>query len=133
MKNLVKNFRSFLVESHHEGASTCCNDQIDESGNCMACGQPAEMDTIEDSSLDDADVYGDPSFESKKPSRKAVLKAADEKYPNLTAGKMKGSLKKMKGDDFKQKAEKYFGWADEPEAAAAAFIRKATKKEPRDI
>ena len=46
---------------------------------------------------------------------------------------MKKSLKKMAGKDFKEKAEKNFSWADNPKAAAAAFMRKATKKEPKDI
>lgn len=75
----------------------------------------------------------DPTFEAKKPNRKAVLKAAEEKYPKRSAKEMKKTLGKMKATDFKQKAEKYFGWADDPEAAAAAFIRKATKKEPKDV
>ena len=64
---------------------------------------------------------------------KEVLKDADEKYPNLKKGSMKKGLSKMKGKDFKEKAKKNFGWADKPEAAAAAYMRKATGKEPRDL
>lgn len=69
----------------------------------------------------------------KEKTRKEVLKDADEKYPNLKPASMKKGLEKMKGKDFKEKAKKNFGWADKPEAAAAAYMRKATGKEPRDI
>jgi hypothetical protein len=72
-------------------------------------------------------------YEAKQKSRKEVLKDADEKYPNLKKGSMKKGLSKMKGKDFKEKAKKNFGWADKPEAAAAAYMRKATGKEPRDL
>ena len=71
--------------------------------------------------------------EAKKKSRKEVLADADEKYPNLKPESMKKGLSHMKGKDFKEKAKKNFGWADKPEAAAAAYMRKATGKEPRDI
>lgn len=70
---------------------------------------------------------------AKKPARKEVMKAANAKFPNLEPKSMKKGLSKMKGDTFKAKAKKNFGWADKPEAAAAAYIRKATGKEPRDI
>jgi hypothetical protein len=69
----------------------------------------------------------------EKTSRKEVLKDADEKYPNLKKASMKKGLSNMKGKDFKEKAKKNFAWADKPEAAAAAYMRKATGKEPRDI
>ena len=71
--------------------------------------------------------------EAKKKSRKEVMADAKEKYPNLKPASMKKGLKKMKGEDFKEKAKKNFGWADNPEAAAAAYMRKATGKEPKDI
>lgn len=71
--------------------------------------------------------------EAKKKSRKEVMADAKEKYPNLKPGSMKKGLSHMKGKDFKEKAKKNFGWADKPEAAAAAYIRKATGKEPRDV
>ena len=86
MKNLVKNFNSFMFEKFNK--SECCG---------------------------------------------SAIKAAEEKYPKRSAKEMKKTLGKMKASDFKQKAKKYFGWADDPEAAAAAFIRKATKKEPKDV
>lgn len=69
----------------------------------------------------------------EKKSRKEVLKDAKEKYPNLKPGSMKKGLEKMKGKDFSDKAKKNFGWADNPAAAAAAYIRKATGKEPKDV
>lgn len=71
--------------------------------------------------------------EAKKKSRKEVMADAKEKYPNLKPGSMKKGLSHMKGKDFKEKAKKNFGWAENPEAAAAAYIRKATGKEPRDV
>jgi hypothetical protein len=136
MKNLVKNFNTFINEGYHfaDKKSNCCGAEIiEEDSTCSDCGQMAEMNYLESSDLDDSDLYGDiVSFESKKSGRKAVLKAASEKYPNLSPSKMKKTLGKMKDSDFKEKAKKYFSWADDPEAAAAAFIRKATGKEPRN-
>jgi hypothetical protein len=128
MKNLVKNFNSFIFEKVNK--SECCGAAI-KSDCCEECGMPVEIDAhdLENSGED----MIDPTFEAKKPNRKAVLKAAEEKYPKRSAKEMKKTLGKMKATDFKQKAEKYFGWADDPEAAAAAFIRKATKKEPKDV
>lgn len=75
----------------------------------------------------------EPKEKSEKPSRTEVLKTAKEKFPNLKPAAMKKGLSNMKGKDFKTKAKKNFGWADSPSAAAAAYIRKATGKEPRDI
>lgn len=134
MKNLVKNFRTFINEGYEVGKkSNCCEAEILEDSTCADCGQMVEMEYLESSDLDDSELYGDVAFEAKKPSRKAVLKAAAEKYPQLSQAQMKKTLGKMKGEDFVKKAKKYFGWADDPEAAAAAFIRKATGKEPRDV
>ena len=67
--------------------------------------------------------------------RAEVLKDAGKKYPNLSKGKMKEMLKDQEkgAKDFDKKAKKYFGWAKDPAAAAAAFIRKATGKEPKDL
>lgn len=132
MKNLVKNFRAFINESIER--SKCCSAEIVD-GKCLDCGEEAESKmefTDSMDGLDSPEGTVDLTLESKKPNRKSVLKAADEKYPNLSAKDMKKTLGKMKGSDFKSKAKKYFGWADDPEAAAASFIRKATKKEPRD-
>ena len=97
-----------------------------------------------DSVLDDEPSYD--GFESKRvmrcsdfiileKKRAEVLKDADKKFPNLKKAEMKKMLKDQeKGSkDFKQKSKKYFGWAKDPEAAAAAFIRKATGKEPKDL
>lgn len=128
MKNLIKNFGSFIGEKLNK--SECCGAKISE-GTCEDCGKPAGLDSHEIEGDSEYDV--DPTFESKKPNRKTVLKTAEEKYPKRSAKEMKKTLGKMKGSDFKQKAEKYFGWADDPEAAAASFIRKATKKEPKDV
>ena len=66
--------------------------------------------------------------------RTEVMKEANKKYPNLSKAEMQKMLKDQKAGakDFKTKAKKYFGWAKDPEAAAAAFIRKATGKEPKD-
>jgi hypothetical protein len=66
--------------------------------------------------------------------RAEVMKDADKKYPNLSKSEMKKMLKDQEAGakDFKTKAKKYFGWAKDPEAAAAAFIRKASGKEPKD-
>ena len=96
-----------------------------------------------DSVLDEPSYDG---FESKRvmkcsdfiileKKREEVLKDADKKFPNLKKAEMKKMLKDQeKGSkDFKQKSKKYFGWAKDPEAAAAAFIRKATGKEPKDL
>jgi hypothetical protein len=128
MKNLVKNFNSFINEKLRR--SDCCGAKVVE-GVCESCGVMIDLD---DESLDgDSEDLIDPTFEAKKPNRKAVLKAAEEKYPNRSAESMQKSLKKMPGKDFKEKAKKNFDWADDPNAAAAAFIRKATKKEPRDV
>jgi hypothetical protein len=69
---------------------------------------------------------------SEKPNRKEVLKTAKEKFPNLKPDSMKKGLSNMKGKDFKAKTKKNFGWAESPSAAAAAYIRKATGKEPKD-
>ena len=127
MKNSVKNFNSFIGEKFN--LSNCCGAKVN-SGSCEECGELVEsgVNYLEG---EEEDLI-DPTFESKKPNRKAVLKAAEEKYPKRSAKEMKKTLGKIKGSDFKDKAEKYFGWADDPEAAAASFIRKATKKEPRD-
>lgn len=125
MKNLVKNFSLFVTEKGNR--TQCCGAKIID-GQCEDCGHPIESYTDMIQS-DDEDL----TLEAKKPNRKEVLKAADEKYPNRSPKEMKKSLGKMKGSDFKQKAKKYFGWADDPEAAAASFIRKATKKEPKDV
>jgi hypothetical protein len=128
MKNLVKNFNSFINEKLRR--SDCCGAKVSE-GICESCGTVVELDTNQ---MDgDSEDLIDPTFEAKKPGRKAVLKAAEEKYPNRSAESMKKSLKKMDGKDFKEKAKKNFDWADDPNAAAAAFIRKATKKEPKDV
>ena len=97
-----------------------------------------------DSVLDDEPSYD--GFESKRvmrcsdfiileKKREEVLKDADKKFPNLKKAEMKKMLKDQEkgAKDFKQKSKKYFGWAKDPEAAAAAFIRKATGKEPKDL
>ena len=125
MKNLVKSFNLFIKEGLDK--STCCGAKVIE-GCCKECGESVDANEIESGTED----LIDPTFESKKPNRKDVLKAANKKYPGKSPKEMKKSLEKMKGSDFKSKAEKYFGWADDPEAAAASFIRKATKKEPKD-
>lgn len=67
--------------------------------------------------------------------RTEVLKDAGKKYPNLSKAKMKEMLKDQEkgAKDFDKKAKKYFSWAKDPAAAAAAFIRKATGKEPKDL
>ena len=125
MKNLVKNFNLFITEKTN--LTQCCGAKIID-GQCEDCGHSIESDA-DMIQPDDADF----TLESKKPNRKEVLKAAEKKYPNRSPKEMKKSLGKMKGSDFKEKAKKYFGWADDPEAAAASFIRKATKKEPKDV
>jgi len=96
-----------------------------------------------DSVLDEPEYDG---YESKRvlrcsdfiileKKRAEVLKDADKKYPNLSKGKMKEILKDQEkgAKDFDKKAKKYFSWAKDPSAAAAAFIRKATGKEPKDL
>jgi hypothetical protein len=129
VKNIIKNFGQFINESNgtDERLSTCCGAAVNEDSTCAACGESA-MAEFNDL-MDDDDLYA----AEAKMSRKSVLKAADKKYPNLEPASMKKTLAKMKDGDFKAKAEKYFGWADDPEAAAAAFIRKAAHKEPSDI
>jgi len=97
-----------------------------------------------DSVVDDEPPYD--GFESRRvmkcsdfiileKKRAEVLKDADKKFPNLKKAEMKKMLKDQEAGskDFKQKSKKYFGWAKDPEAAAAAFIRKATGKEPKDL
>jgi hypothetical protein len=97
-----------------------------------------------DSVIDDESSYD--GFESKRvmkcsdfiileKKREEVLKDANKKFPNLKKAEMKKMLKDQEkgAKDFKQKSKKYFGWAKDPEAAAAAFIRKATGKEPKDL
>jgi hypothetical protein len=97
-----------------------------------------------DSIIDDEPSYD--GFESKRvlkcsdfilleKKREEVIKAADKKFPNLKKAEMKKMLKDQEkgAKDFKTKSKKYFGWANDPEAAAAAFIRKATGKEPKDL
>jgi hypothetical protein len=125
MKNLVKNFNLFINETSNR--TQCCGAKV-KDGSCSECGEPIENEMDMLGSGDEPDL----TLEAKSPSRKDVLKSADKKYPNRSAKEMKKSLGKMKASSFKDKAEKYFGWADDPEAAAASFIRKATKKEPKD-
>jgi hypothetical protein len=97
-----------------------------------------------DSVVDDEPSYN--GFESRRvmkcsdfiileKKRAEVLKDADKKFPNLKKAEMKKMLRDQEAGskDFKQKSKKYFGWAKDPEAAAAAFIRKATGKEPKDL
>lgn len=86
---------------------------------------------IED--LNSVNINDDSVFEKKEKSRSQVLKDASAKYPNISQKGAKAGLTKMKGKDFKDKVKKNFKWADRPEAAAAAYIRKATKKEPKDV
>lgn len=74
-----------------------------------------------------------PLNEKNEKTRKEVLKDAEKKFPNISAKGAKAGLAKMKGKDFKEKAKKNFGWAKNPAAAEAAYICKATKKEPRDV
>jgi hypothetical protein len=147
MNNLIKNFGQFINESsnhmhsHHEELSSCCGAEILKGGFCSDCGEhcvPEEEGYTEYPEDQVQNHEFEPHnheevYEGKKASRKEVLKYADEKYPNLKKSSMKKGLKHMKGKDFKEKAEKNFGWADKPEAAAAAYIRKATGKEPRDV
>jgi len=96
-----------------------------------------------DSVLDEPSYDG---FESKRvmrcsdfiileKKRAEVLKDANKKYPNLSKSTMKEMLKDQEkgAKDFDKKAKKYFGWAKDPAAAAAAFIRKATGKEPKEL
>lgn len=95
-----------------------------------------EPELEEDSYLEDLNainINDDTVFEKKQKSRSQILKDASAKYPNISQKGAKSGLAKMKGEDFKDKAKKNFKWADRPEAAAAAYIRKATKKEPKDV
>lgn len=132
MKNLVKSFNQFINESmdssdwYEESLSDCCGAPIiypDICSDCKEHCEPQEMD----------DDFEQGVYEAKKKSRKEVMVDAKEKYPNLKPASMKKGLSHMKGKTFKEKVKKNFGWADEPEAAAAAYMRKATGKEPRDI
>lgn len=155
MKN-VKSFNQFVNESmsssdysDREAYSNCCGAEVLHGDVCSACGEHCETgddyENEEDYVEFPEDQTHDPEFEDdrmsaddhiaegKKRSRKEVMDDAKEKYPNLKPGSMKKGLDKMKGKDFKAKAEKNFSWADNPEAAAAAYIRKATGKEPRDV
>ena len=149
MRHLVKNFEQFVNESwdsddsrEHGLYSNCCGAEVIDGDICSECGEHCDVDG--DYEEFPEDQAGAPEFEPKnfedddrglyeKKSRKEVLKDAKEKYPNLKPGSMKKGLEKMKGADFKEKAEKNFGWAKDPAAAAAAYIRKATGKEPRDV
>lgn len=152
MKNLVKNFNDFINEGHlnegrERGYSSCCGAHIEKSGHCSDCGERCEPEQEVEKPQSrhhsretyhgighGRERYGEADMELyEKKSRKEVLKDADEKYPNLKKSSMKKGLEHMKGKDFKEKAKKNFGWADKPEAAAAAYMRKATGKEPRDI
>lgn len=153
MKPLVKSFNQFVNEAMHpsdwyeEELSDCCGAPIMLGDICSDCKDHCEPQSLEDDEYAE-DQIDSPEFEprnfederdneglyeAKKKSRKEVLADAKEKYPNLKPGSMKKGLSKMKGKDFKEKAKKNFGWADNPEAAAAAYMRKATSKEPRDI
>lgn len=153
MKN-VKSFNDFINESidpsdfiNHGVYSNCCGATVMTGDICSECGEHCDTDDYEEE--DDyvkfpEDQTHDPEFEDdgmrdddyrmdegKKKSRKEVMTDAKEKYPNLKPASMKKGLNKMKGKDFKDKAEKNFSWAENPEAAAA-YIRKATGKEPKD-
>ena len=145
MKQVVKNFEQFVNEAfdpsdNYEAGvySNCCGAEVIHGDICSECGEHCEVeDDYEEFPEDQVD---NPEFESdddrelyEKKSRKEVLKDAKEKYPNLKPESMKKGLEKMKGKDFEAKAKKNFGWADNPEAAAAAYIRKATGKEPKDV
>jgi hypothetical protein len=67
-----------------------------------------------DSIVDDEPSYD--GFESRQ-----VLKCSDF------------ILLESRANDFKTKSKKYFGWAPDPEAAVAAFIKKAASKEPKNL
>lgn len=143
MKQLIKNFSQFVNESwdsddsYEPGVySNCCGAEVIHGDICSECGEHCDVESEEDDENQDYSPVdhenGDESVYEKK-SRKEVLKDAKEKYPNLKPESMKKGLAKMKGKDFAEKAKKNFGWADKPEAAAAAYMRKATGKEPRDL
>jgi hypothetical protein len=149
MKNQVKSFNQFIAESwdprdaYEEGLSNCCGAPIMMGDICSDCGEHCEAK--HDDSLTAHDrMYNSDEWvraqrdaegldEAAKKSRKEVMQDAEEKYPNLKPKSMKKSLSHMKGKDFKTKAKKNFSWADNPEAAAAAYIKKATGKEPKDV
>lgn len=156
MKQLVKNFEQFVNEAfdpsdnYEPGVySNCCGAEVIHGDICSECGEHCDVESEEDDyypptehELEDEDDIPHPfGYEEEsdddsvyeKKSRKEVLKDAKDKYPNLKPGSMKKGLEKMKGKDFAAKAKKNFGWADNPEAAAAAYIRKATGKEPKDV
>jgi hypothetical protein len=143
---------------YEEGYSNCCGAPVVTGDICSDCGEHCEVehddyedhDDLEHNHEDDSNLtahdrmYNSDKWvraqrdaegldEAKKKSRKEVMADAKEKYPNLKPSSMKKGLEKMKGKDFKEKAKKNFSWADKPEAAAAAYMRKATGKEPRDI
>jgi hypothetical protein len=129
MRQVVKNFNQFVNESwdprdsYEPGVySNCCGAEVIHGDICSDCGEHCDVEDEEE----DTELY-------EKKSRKEVLKDAKEKYPNLKPGSMKQGLAKMKGKDFDDKVKKNFGWAKNPEAAAAAYIRKATGKEPKDV
>lgn len=129
MKQLVLGFGQFVNEmfSQNDGLekkSSCCSAALLEDGSCSECGAfEAEQKAEESAEIN----------EKKEKTRKEVLADAGKKFPNISKKGAKAGLSKMKGKDFKEKAKKNFGWAEKPEAAAAAYIRKATGKEPRDV
>ena len=131
---------------------TCeCGGAINEEGVCETCGklaveETAEPGPTEEGEFPDITAENDPNdlnnvnltdddsvLEKNDKSRAEVLKTASKKFPNISAKGAQAGLGKMKGKDFKEKVKKNFQWADKPEAAAAAYIRKATKKEPKDV
>lgn len=127
MKQLVLGFGQFVNEMFDqneslEKKSSCCGVAVLEDGSCSECGsfEPKDAEELEVN-------------EKEEKTRKEVLKAAGKKFPNVSKSGAKTGLSKMKGKDFKEKVKKNFGWAEKPEAAAAAYIRKATGKEPRDV
>ena len=133
MRNLVKNFNQFVNESwdpsdsYEPGVySNCCGAEVIHGDICSECGEHCDVESEEEEETEDSGLY-------EKKSRKEVLKDSKEKYPNLKPTSMKKGLDKMKGKDFAEKAKKNFGWAKDPAAAAAAYMRKATGKEPKDI
>jgi hypothetical protein len=130
MKQFVFGFGQFVNEmfDQNEGLekkSSCCGATLMEDGSCSECGAFEAENDEEKESLN--------VNEKAEKTRKEVLKAAQKKFPNISKAGAKAGLGKMKGKDFKEKAKKNFGWAEDPEAAAAAYIRKATGKEPRDV
>ncbi len=130
MKQFVFGFGQFVNEmfDQNEGLekkSSCCGAPLLEDGSCSECGAFEAENGEEEESLN--------VNEKAEKTRKEVLKAAQKKFPNISKAGAKAGLAKMKGKDFKEKAKKNFGWAENPEAAAAAYIRKGTGKEPRDV